>query len=166
MGNRLLRSRNELHDGQRVHRGGEVFDLQVTVGGEAVPRVPESERVMPTVKVDSSKEKIGKDLAYPLATSDLVAALESAISADIHLSIRFSSKQAYWQEQRDAVDERGTYRVTKLHYSPSRPQSEFEKDRPWGGGGMGPRLWTQKSPLSRERRFRAGLGFGDRRRSC
>lgn len=86
---------------------------------------------MPSVKVDSFKQKIGKDFTYPLATSDVVAALEPKLSADVYLAIYFSPQQAYRMGDRDAVDARGLYRVASLTYAPIRQTLRFEQSKPW-----------------------------------
>lgn len=90
---------------------------------------PESR--VPTVKVDSSKQTIGRHQTYPLATGDVVAALEPKLIADLHVVIHFSSQQAYWKEEPDAVGERGLYRVASLWYRPVRPVSFTEVNKPW-----------------------------------
>ena len=101
-----------------------------------------------TLKLDSSREQHSKDTTYVLSAGDIISALEPRLLADMHLTLRFNARQAYWKEQRETIDENGTYSLMHCNYRYSRPRVDS-----WISTGPGQLKRDRKSWRQASRQF-------------
>jgi hypothetical protein len=76
------------------------------------------------------KNKIGKELRYPIKYTDLEACFLSRSTDDVYLDVYFTDRQAYWKTNREQLEAEGRYNLVEIDYDPEKPDF-LHSNAPW-----------------------------------